>query len=107
MKDESTPPLGLYVDAIGGASPPPDGAPTEAGRPRTGVPAEASPPGPHGTTRSSKSPSAVPKLPEANEFSPGQVDLAEVLQIVKEHAGDREGQIEALRASTQAIGSLS
>jgi hypothetical protein len=38
-----------------------------------------------------------PKLPEAMEFSPGQVDLATVLRIVNDHAGDRDAQVEAIR----------
>lgn len=38
------------------------------------------------------------KLPEANEFTPGQVDLAQVLAIARAHCGDREATIEAIRA---------
>jgi hypothetical protein len=37
------------------------------------------------------------RLPEANEFSPGQVDLRTVLKLASEHAGDRAGLVEAIR----------
>jgi hypothetical protein len=36
-------------------------------------------------------------LPEANEFSPGVVQLEEVLSLAAEHGGDRAALIEALR----------
>jgi hypothetical protein len=39
----------------------------------------------------------IRKLPEANEFSPGQIDLTTILGIIGAHAGDRAGQIEAIR----------
>jgi hypothetical protein len=42
-------------------------------------------------------PSETPKLPEANEFSPGQINLHKVLSLVNSHAGDRESIIEAIR----------
>jgi hypothetical protein len=40
---------------------------------------------------------AVPKLPEANEFSPGIVDLRRVLSIAEADPGDRAAQVEAIR----------
>lgn len=41
--------------------------------------------------------SSIPKLPEANEFSPGIVDLKVVLDIAASYPGDRAAQVEALR----------
>jgi hypothetical protein len=38
------------------------------------------------------------RLPEANEFSPGQVDLVTVLQLAASNAADRDGLVEAIRA---------
>jgi hypothetical protein len=38
------------------------------------------------------------RLPEANEFSPGQVELREVLEIADKNAGRREAIVEAIRA---------
>src|SRR4051794_35586043 len=38
------------------------------------------------------------RLPEANEFSPGQVELGRALELVAAHPGDREAMIEAIRA---------
>jgi hypothetical protein len=38
------------------------------------------------------------RLPEANEFSPGQVELGRVLDLAAKHAGNREAIIEAIRA---------
>lgn len=46
----------------------------------------------------SKQPETPKRLPEANEFSPGQIDLREVLDLAEEHAGDRDGLVEAIRA---------
>src|SRR5579871_3574061 len=43
-------------------------------------------------------PSNKLRLPEANEFSPGQVDLRAVLQAAHDHPRDRDGLIEAIRA---------
>jgi hypothetical protein len=42
-------------------------------------------------------PSGEKKLPEANEFSPGQVRLREVLELAKKHDGKRDALIEAIR----------
>jgi len=39
----------------------------------------------------------VKRLPEANEFSPGQINLHDVLMIVDENHGDREKIMEAIR----------
>lgn len=47
------------------------------------------------------------RLPEANEFSPGQVELGRVLELVAAHTGDRDAIVEAIRAewfSTSALG---
>jgi hypothetical protein len=38
------------------------------------------------------------RLPEANEFSPGQIDLPDFLGVVKEAEGDRDRVVEAVRA---------
>lgn len=46
---------------------------------------------------SGKQAEAVPKLPEANEFSPGQVDLRVVLGIADADPGDRKAQVEEIR----------
>lgn len=40
---------------------------------------------------------AEKRLPFAGEFSPGQVDLLEVLKIAKKHEGDFDGMAEAVR----------
>lgn len=40
---------------------------------------------------------AAPHLPEANEFSPGQVELSGVLRLASDHAENRPAIIEALR----------
>jgi len=37
------------------------------------------------------------RLPEANEFSPGQISLREVLVLATKHAGDRPTLVEAIR----------
>ena len=37
------------------------------------------------------------RLPEANEFSPGQIDLPDFLAIVKKAEGDRDRVVEAVR----------
>lgn len=37
-------------------------------------------------------------LPEANEFSPGQIQLGRVLTLVAENKGDREAIVEAIRS---------
>lgn len=37
------------------------------------------------------------RLPEANEFSPGQIDLRELLGMVRDGQGDREAIVEAIR----------
>ena len=42
-------------------------------------------------------PSGPKRLPEANEFSPGQVALREVLDLAAAHSGQRDALIEALR----------
>jgi hypothetical protein len=39
------------------------------------------------------------RIPPAGEFSPGQVDLPELLGLAVKHPGDRSGLIEAIRAS--------
>lgn len=39
-----------------------------------------------------------PRLPGANEFSPGQVDLMRVLEIANSHPGDRAALDEAMRS---------
>lgn len=41
----------------------------------------------------------VRKLPEANEFSPGQVDLRRVLELVRANEGDRARIVEAIRTA--------
>lgn len=38
------------------------------------------------------------KLPEANEFSPGQINLVTVLRIAKKNQGDRDAIVESLRS---------
>jgi len=38
------------------------------------------------------------RIPGANEFSPGQVKLKRVLELAKEHGGDRSALTEAIRA---------
>lgn len=47
----------------------------------------------------SKPPETTKKLPEANEFSPGQVKLRRVLGLAREHGGDRDALVEAIRQS--------
>jgi transcriptional regulator with XRE-family HTH domain len=42
-------------------------------------------------------PESTKRLPEANEFSPGQIKLRSVLDLATEHAGDRESLVEAIR----------
>ena len=44
-----------------------------------------------------QTPEQPPKLPEALEFSPGQVDLEVVLRIINDHAEHRDAQVEAIR----------
>jgi Restriction endonuclease len=41
---------------------------------------------------------ALRRIPFSGEFSPGQVDLAEVLRLAANHAGDERALIEAIRA---------
>jgi hypothetical protein len=38
------------------------------------------------------------RLPEANEFSPGQVELRRVLELARRHSGSRDRLVEAIRA---------
>jgi len=44
-------------------------------------------------------PPSKPHLPEANEFSPGQISLREVLHLAQDHPGDRDALIEAIRSA--------
>ena len=45
-----------------------------------------------------KLPAEKPRLPSGGEFSPNLVNLRRVLEIVRDHEGDRPGAEEALRA---------
>jgi Restriction endonuclease len=43
-------------------------------------------------------PDGPKRLPEANEFSPGQIELRDVLKLADENAGSRAAIVEAIRA---------
>src|SRR5262249_41327542 len=45
---------------------------------------------------------ATPRIPSANEFSPGQVDLKQVLEIVQTRAGNRAEITDAIREAYYA-----
>jgi hypothetical protein len=61
------------------------------------VAAPAGPPG-NGKGPSASEDVRRKKLPEANEFSPGQVELRRCLELVASHDGDRAGLIDSIRA---------
>jgi hypothetical protein len=46
----------------------------------------------------SKQPENLKRLPEANEFSPGQINLREALSLALQHGDDRDALVEAIRA---------